>query len=394
MTEPIALGRYGTRPESAVRGILAIVAGTPLQPLAAARSEVSVTGGLPHTRASMMSRFLRSTFLLTLCAMQLVVEARAQAAPGHGVIHADTIWSQALGITKKLVVYLPPSYGEATASRRRYPLAVYLHGAWGSETDWSVQGKLGAVMDSLVANGMREMIVVMPDGDDGWWTTWHALNDVAACRRTPRQENADTYCVPWPKYDDYVAHDVIAHTDSLYRTIPQRDSRAIAGLSMGGYGAISIAARNPAVFSVAASHSGVLRPALMVDSSTVATTGSVTLRDAHTREELHAAAGSLWTIIEPAFGSDSVSWLTRDPAQLIAQMLRRGDVVPSLFVDVGAEDAFLPMNRSFRDSMAALNVPVLYTEWPGRHDWAYWRTHLSESLRFIAERLLQQSLGS
>jgi enterochelin esterase-like enzyme len=337
----------------------------------------------------MMSRHLRRTVLLACSATILAITARAQAAPRRGALHTDTIWSQALGITKRLVVYLPPGYGDVGAVPKRYPLAVYLHGAWGSETDWSVQGRLASVMDSLVAAGMREMIIVMPDGDDGWWTTWHALNDVAACRRTPRQENADTYCVPWPKYDDYVAHDVIAHTDSLYRTIPQRESRGIAGLSMGGYGAISIAASHPAVFSVAASHSGVLRPALMVDSSTMATTGSVTLRDARTRDELRAASGGRWALIEPAFGSDSVSWLTRDPAHLIGQMLRRGDVVPSLFVDVGTEDGLLPMNRSFRDSMAALSVPVLYAEWPGKHDWAFWRAHLPESLQFIAQRLMQ-----
>ena len=120
-----------------------------------------------------------------------------------------------------------------------------------------------------------------------------------------------------------------------------------------------------------------------------ATTGTVTRRDGYSRDELRAAAGGLWSIIEPAFGSDSVSWLTRDPAHLIAQMLRRGDVVPSLFVDVGTQDGFLAQNRSFRDRMTALNVPVLYAEWPGRHDWAYWRAHLPESLQFIAERLLQ-----
>jgi S-formylglutathione hydrolase FrmB len=266
-------------------------------------------------------------------------------------------------------------------------VAVYLHGAWGAETDWTGKGGLAATMDSLVAAGMGEMILVMPDGDDGWWTTWHRLNDVAACRRTPRQENADTYCVPWPKYDDYVTHDVVAHTDSAYRTLPQRESRGIAGLSMGGYGAITIAAHNPRVFSVAASHSGVLRPALMTDSSTLATTGAVTQRDARTPAEIRAAAGGLWGIIEPAFGADSVSWMARDPSRLIQQMLARGDVVPSLFVDVGTEDGLLAESRSFRDSMAALRVPVLYAEWAGRHDWAYWRAHSPESLRFISERL-------
>ena len=312
---------------------------------------------------------------------------RAQSPITHGVVRTDTIWSQALGITKQLVVYLPPSYGDADTADRRYPLAVYLHGGYGSETDWTALGHLATTMDSLVAQGMPEMIVVMPDGDDGWWTTWHALNDVAACRRTPRQENADTYCVPWPKYDDYVVHDVIAHTDSAYRTMAQRESRGIAGLSMGGYGAVTIAARNPATFSAAASHSGVLRPALMVDSSTIATTGAPTVRDAYTPEELLAANRGHASIIMPAFGTDSVSWMSRDPSRLIERMIRQGDVLPSLFVDVGTEDGLLAENRSFRDRMAALNVPVLYAEWSGRHEWPYWRAHLPASLRFLAERL-------
>ena len=341
-----------------------------------------------------MSRRLRLALVISLCAAGASAPLRAQgiapvASPiRHGVVRTDTIWSQALGITKHLIIYLPPSYADTASSARRYPMAVYLHGAWGSETDWTALGQLGGTMDSLVAAGMQEMIIVMPDGDDGWWTTWHGLNDVAACRQASRPENADTYCVPWPKYDDYVVHDVLAHTDSVYRTEPQRESRAIAGLSMGGYGAITIAARNPGTFSVAASHSGVLRPAMMIDSSSVATTGAPIVRDASTRDELRASSGGRWAIIEPAFGSDSISWITRDPSHLIAQMLRRGELVPSLFVDVGSEDGLLPMNRSFRDRMAELQVPVLYAEWPGKHDWPYWRAHLSESLRFIAERLV------
>ncbi|MBC7844550.1 MAG: esterase family protein [Gemmatimonadaceae bacterium] len=325
--------------------------------------------------------------LAALAAAPQVMDAQ-QGRVRRGVMRTDTFWSQALGITKRLVVYLPPSYAESGARARRYPLAVYLHGGYGNETDWTVNGHLATTMDSLVANGMREMIVVMPDGDDGWWTTWHALNDVAACRRVRREENADSYCVPWPKYDDYVARDVIAHADSLYRTQRRRASRGIAGLSMGGYGAISIAARYPGTFAAAASHSGVLRPAMKVDSSTVTTTGAPTVRDARTRDELRAVSGARrWVIIEPAFGSDSVSWTSRDPSNLIQQALRRGDVLPSLFVDVGTEDHVLPMNRSFRDRMAQLKVPLVYAEWPGRHDWAYWHAHLPESLRFLAGRL-------
>lgn len=310
-----------------------------------------------------------------------------QPAPAiaHGTVHTDTMFAQSLGTRKQLVVYLPPSY--ATARTRRYPLAVYLHGGFGSERDWTAQGHLAAMMDSLVAAGMPEMVVVMPDGDDGWWTTWNSLADLPACRRTPRQESPDTYCVAWPKYDDFVARDVVAHTDSLYRTLATRESRAIAGLSMGGYGAITIAARYPMTFAVAASHSGVLRPALMADSSTVATTGAVTMRDARTTAELRAASGARWERILPAFGSDSVGWMARDPSRMLEGLRARGQPMPALFVDVGTGDYLLPMNRVFRDRMAALGVPLQYAEWPGAHEWSYWRMHLRESLRFIAARL-------
>lgn len=338
---------------------------------------------IPRLRSSL------TLLLLLTCASPVMAQVTPNVAPTvrAGRVERVAFRSQALGVTKSMLVYLPPSYDDAGASSRRWPVAVYLHGSFGSETDWTAQGRLATTMDSLVATGMRELIVVMPDGDDGWWTTWHSLTDVAACRRVPRQENADAYCVPWPKYDDYVTHDVLAFTDSAYRTVPNRASRAIAGLSMGGYGAISIAARSPQLFAVAASHSGVLRPALMADSSALATGGTVLQRDARTRDELRAASGGRWERIQPAFGSDSVAWMARDPTRLIARLVTQRVPLPALFVDVGTDDALLTMNRSFRDNMTALQVPLTYHEWSGRHDWAYWRRHLVESLQFIAERM-------
>src|SRR5580765_444325 len=117
-------------------------------------------------------------------------------------------------------------------------------------------GRGPATFDSLVAAGMPEMIVVMPDGDDGWYTTWNWLGDWAACKRKPPRpdEAADRYCVPWPHYDDYIARDLVSYIDSHYRTRADRAHRGIAGLSMGGYGAIALALGYPDVFAAAASH--------------------------------------------------------------------------------------------------------------------------------------------
>ena len=308
----------------------------------------------------------------------------AAAVPGRPGSVADiTFWSQMLGTNKHARVYLPPSYG---AGSRRYPVAYYLHGVTGDETNWSVQGRLGIVMDSLVAAGMPEMIVVMPDGDDSWYTTWNALGNFADCTRNPPQrERAATYCVPWPKYDDYIARDVVAHVDSSYRTIADRAHRGIAGLSMGGYGAVSLALGYPDVFSAAASHSGVLAPLLGIAHDSV----PAPTRDAVDIDEVHARWPQwLWPSLSLAFGGrDMFGWWARDPVRMAMRATDGGRPLPPLLVDVGTGDPFLAENREFVAGARALGERIDYHEWPGGHDWNYWRSHLPESLAWMARRL-------
>lgn len=302
----------------------------------------------------------------------------------HGSVVTDTLWSQSLGTKKTVIVYLPPSY--ATAPSRRYPVAYYLHGAFGSEVDWTKSGHLQAVMDSLVAAGGPEMIVVMPDGDDGWYTTWNSLVTIEACRKTaPARESADTYCVPWQHYDDYIARDIVQFADKAFRTRPDRAHRAIAGLSMGGYGAMALAFEYPDVWSAAASHSGVLAPLYMGPAPfdghpQWATSGA----------ELERGWGrTFWPIVAPAFGRDTAAWWSRDPGRRLERLVatKGKPAVPELFVDCGTEDGFVDENRAFRAAVERLGVPIVYHEWPGEHDWSYWRAHVGESLHWIGEQI-------
>ena len=319
----------------------------------------------------------------------IVLALVASLAPGvaradtvRGEVRADTIWSQALGVQKRLLVYLPPSYRQQPA--RRFPVAFYLHGAWGAEDDWVTLGHIDRAMDSLVAAGLSEMIVVLPDGDDGWYTTWNTLNNTAACRAdTTRREPAATYCVPWPKYDEYVARELVAHVDSSYRTLARREHRGIGGLSMGGYGAISLALRYSEVFAAAASHSGVLSPRYSGQAPYAPPT-----RYAATVDTIRARyAPALWALMRPAFGRDTAAWRARDPVVYAQHLVASGARAPVLFVDVGREDPFLEQNRAFRADVTALGIPLRYSEWPGKHDWAYWRAHVVESLRWMAESI-------
>jgi S-formylglutathione hydrolase FrmB len=306
--------------------------------------------------------------------------ASSTAHAQQGRVLADTFWSPIMTTRKRVLVYLPPSY--LWTKGRRYPVAYYLHGAYGSEDDWTKNGHLAAVMDSLIAGGMTEMIVVMPDGDDGWYTTWNSLGNFSECTRAPPAgQSAATYCVAWPKYDDYVARDLVAHVDSAYRTLASRAHRGIAGLSMGGYGAVSLALRYDDVFSAAASHSGVLDPLLgMKDASK----GEATDVDS-----LHARwSAGLWPALRLAFGGrDLYGWTARDPARLAKRALARGVKLPPLFIDAGADDPFTPQSRAFVAAVRALGEPVTYREWPGNHDWKYWRAHVGESLSWLSSRI-------
>jgi len=305
---------------------------------------------------------------------------RALRGVVQGRLVADTFWSSILTTRKRLVVYLPPSY--LWTRGRRYAVAYYLHGAYGGEDDWTKNGRLAEVMDSLIAGGMTEMIVVMPDGDDGWYTTWNSLGNFADCTRTPpARESAETYCVPWPKYDDYIARDLVAHVDSNYRTLPTREHRGIAGLSMGGYGAVSLALRYDDVFSAAASHSGVLAPLL-------ATSGAAK-GEATDVDSLRARwIAGLWPALRLAFGGrDLYGWTARDPARMAKRALARGAKLPPLMIDTGVNDPFTPQSRAFVAAARALGERVTYHEWPGAHDWDYWRAHVGESLAWLSSQI-------
>ncbi|HZI28757.1 MAG TPA: alpha/beta hydrolase family protein [Gemmatimonadaceae bacterium] len=292
------------------------------------------------------------------------------------------MWSQSLGIRKRAMVWLPPSY--ASQPRKRYPVAYYLHGAFGDETNWLNAGRLAATLDSLVASGVPEMIVVMPDGDDGFYTTWNYLGDWPGCRRNrpPNAEPADAYCVPWPHYDEYIARDVVQFVDRRYRTLADRRHRGIAGLSMGGYGAVALALSYPDVFSAAASHSGVLAPAVGGGQGAVP-------RGRFDFDSLRASwSRGLWALLPPVFGKDSVGWAVRDPANLAARLLRRNaSLLPALYVDCGTEDFLLHQNRAFRDAVRHSGGQLQYREHPGSHNWDYWRSHSAESAAWLAYRL-------
>jgi putative tributyrin esterase len=315
-------------------------------------------------------------------AVKTVIEESAQANRPTGTVHEDIFLSDALGVRKHLAVYLPPSYGRDTT--RRYPVAYYLHGLGGTETDWLSKGGIDAVADSLFARGTPETIIVLPDGDDGWYTTWVDQVGVRSCADTLRTEAPERYCVARQRYDEYIARDVVRHVDAKYRTRADRDNRGIGGLSMGGYGALSIAIRFPEVFGAAASHSGVVSPMYTGPRPFVEP-----VRYGTTIDEIKPTTGSFWSRYLRFWGTDLERWKSADPAHVVERAKSRGQRVPAIFFDCGREDALVDQNRALHSELTRLGIRHDYAEHPGGHTWRYWHAHVGESLAWMARRIGQ-----
>src|ERR1041384_490751 len=160
----------------------------------------------------------------------------APLAPPPRTPRRDPVFSPALGVSKHVVIYLPPGYERHPA--RRYGVAYYLHGIFGNESDWVALAEIDRVEDSLIATGRAPLILVMPDGDDAFYTNWAVPESRAACLAdTLLVRRGTTYCTERQDYAGYIATDLVHYVDSAYRTLADRRHRGIAGLSTGGYGA-------------------------------------------------------------------------------------------------------------------------------------------------------------
>lgn len=300
----------------------------------------------------------------------------------RGEVRVASFFSPSLGVRKHYQIYLPPSY--AHDATRRYPVAYYLHGADGNESDWVSRAAIDWVMDSLVAHGVPEMILVMPDGDESWYATSATPANVSECLQQNFNEAASLHCAAQARYDDYIAHDLVQHIDSSYRTLADRRHRAIAGLSMGGLGALTIALGAPDVFSAVASHSGVV--SLLYDGPHPYAPPA---HYATSLDTLRTEFGKrLWTEMVATFGNDVAAWRAHDPTERARQLIAAGRPLPAIYFDAGVDDRLtIDRNRAFDAELTALRVPHTFKEWPGQHNWRFWHEHVGEGLAWLGARI-------
>jgi S-formylglutathione hydrolase FrmB len=310
----------------------------------------------------------------------------AAAAPVEkGTVSERTFHSAALGVDKTYLVYLPAGYASST---KRYPVFYYLHGLSGNERNWLKGGHMDQAADQL---GLQA-IVVMPDGDDGFYVDAVTPVDYDACMKDgtglflPQYQDHAKTCVRHRNYETYIVKDLVADVDAQYRTIATRDGRAIAGLSMGGYGAFDLAMRHPDEFSAAASHSGVVAPLyagphpygtgivqLVTDVSTWGRTGD-------------PQVNAIGTWVRGLFGPDIANWKAHDPATLL-KSLKPGQL--ALYLDAGTEDVFgLDAQAAYVDELlTSQKLEHVYFTGPGGHDFGFWVPRLPKSLAFLRDHV-------
>jgi enterochelin esterase-like enzyme len=164
----------------------------------------------------------------------------------HGEVREKWYLSKTTGDWRRARVYTPPGYDQARS--KRYPVLFLQHGAGENETGWTRQGKAQFILDNLIASGKAvPMIVVM---DRGYATR---AGSAAENTRDLMRQNLQT---AFSAFEDVVIRDLIPTIDASYRTIPDREHRALAGLSMGGMQTLFIASHHLDRFAYIASLSG------------------------------------------------------------------------------------------------------------------------------------------
>lgn len=271
---------------------------------------------------------------LFLCAAALLLAALPAAAKDYETVTFSP--KHLAGMQVSFNVILPQDYALTT---RRYPVLYLLHGYTGHYSDWVTKTGL-----TTYAKGYQE-IIVTPEDENGWYV--------------------DNYANPKLGWQSYIIDDLIPYVDGHYRTIAARNGRAIAGLSMGGYGAMLLGLKYHQMFAAAASLSGAL-----------ASTNPVF-------EELIPPESPIRATLNEDFGPlNSTKRWQNDVFALIGEI--PVSELPQLYLAIGSSDPLLPENREFVAILARLKIPYRYCEVPGRHEWKVWDSQVQRVLAIQA----------
>lgn len=285
------------------------------------------------------------TTLIRLVLAVALLGATASASPASaqkGTVLTRTFWSPTLDQEMGYRVYLPPGYDAKEAQARRYPVLYLLHGLSGSSYDWFHYGRIRSVLDEQARrDDRRAVIAVSVDGGSSYFT-----------------RHVDRVDRPGDDHGRALAIDLVSEIDHRFRTLRRRRGRALVGVSMGGFGALSLSMLYGDRFGGAVSLSGALF------------TSAPAQKLAYHRiwgdppQERHFARYSPYALIET---------------------LPKEHDWSRIYIACGEDDhrRFLARSRAVKDRLEARTIPYTYSMGKGAHNWAFWMGDSEGWLDFV-----------
>ncbi|NDW10542.1 alpha/beta hydrolase family protein [Dysgonomonas sp. 520] len=262
---------------------------------------------------------IKLALFLTLC---LVLNINAQT------VETISVPSPKMGSEVKNVIILPAGYDRN--ANKNYPVLYLLHGYSGNHSSWVELKK------ELPEEASRlGMIIVCPDGKNAWY--W------------------DSPINPKMQYETYVSKELVGYIDKNYKTIQSPNGRAIAGLSMGGHGALWLAINHPDVFGACGSMSG-----------------GVDIRPFPNNWEMKKSIGS--------YKDNPKVW---DDHTVMTQISKIEPNTLSIIIDCGTEDFFFGVNEKLHQELRYRNIKHDYIVRPGAHNGPYWQNAIDYQLLFF-----------
>jgi putative tributyrin esterase len=219
----------------------------------------------------------------------------------------------------------------------RFQVLYLLHGAYGDYTDWMRLTSIEKYAQE------HKLAVVMPSASNSFYQNMFRGSD----------------------YLTYLTEELPALVCSTFPVSHKRENTFVAGLSMGGYGAVKLAMEKPEQYAACASLSGAIDLLAIVQQ----------LQDGTISGPFQWSR--LFERPEKIAGSDA------DLFALIAKRCEQGVKLPRVFQSCGTEDFIYQANVSARQKLEALGVDLTYEEHPGKHDWDYWDTHIQRALNWM-----------
>lgn len=287
-------------------------------------------------------------FIFTLLLFQFAV-----AQPQGKVIEERTVKSAFLNRPVKYTVYLPADYEK---SERNYPVVYLLHGYTDDHTGWLQFGEINRYADQAIATGIiPPMIIIMPNGDSSWYINSYDGKE---------------------KYEDFFVKEFMPVIEKTYRIKAEKKYRAVAGLSMGGYGTLIYALKYPELFVAAAPLSAAVfdddAMVGMADKNFEVTFGQLFGRGLKSKDRLNKAwyDNAILKIVETKSADD----------------LKK----VKYWIDCGDDDFLTKGNCLLHIAFTEKHVPHEYRVRDGAHNWTYWRTGITDALQFIGDSFRQK----